>query len=146
MSSPSGIPVTCENIRSFKCISSTSFSPISEHNQGNSLRDNIKNLPAEKKWSIDDWHLRGSNTDIVDAIKNHKAIAISDGSVKNSIGTSCFTLTTEQEVFHVVGLNRIPFHTKDSHRAELGESLASWSGLNSLSHSTKSMKDPSRSV
>ena len=63
-------------------------------------------------------------------MKNQTAIIVSDGSVKNKTGTSCFVITTEQEEFQVIGLNRIPGYSQDSHRAELGGVIGALTWLN----------------
>ena len=118
---PSGDPVSCTNIRSYKSIQShTQFPPPAIHEPPPSLKTRIENLPTYKKWSIDHWSLQGSITDVISAIKNKKAMIVSDGSVKDRKGTSCFILTDNEESFQVVGLNRIPGRSKDSQRAELG--------------------------
>ena len=117
---PSGIPISCANHRSLKSIFSTTRFPIESTPRSQSLQDQIKQLPADTKWTIDKWSIQGPIQILISEIISGSAMAVSDGSVKEKRGTSCFILTNEIESFQVIGLNRIPGLTEDSHRAELG--------------------------
>ena len=117
----SGIPVSCARHHNHLCIvSSTSFP--STHNppfSNQDMQDDIKNLPSHQKWAIDNFSTKGLITDIIQAITEGIAMAVSDGSVKRKRGTSCFILTDPDESFQVIGLNRVPGKSCDPQRAEL---------------------------
>ena len=84
-------------------------------------------LPQNKRWSVNNTLLPNDNChQLVESIKNQSAIAMSDGSFKDSYGTTGFIITGDDISSSVIGvapcLGRREYH--DAYRAELTGVLA----------------------
>lgn len=79
-------------------------------------------LPPNRKWQVQHHIVRGSLSDIVGGLLSSHLICVSDGSLKDSIGTSAFTITSDNpQASAIIGVNRTPGISTflESQRAEL---------------------------
>ena len=71
------------------------------------------------KWAVQNWIATDNGRTIAEAIKSGKAIAVSDGSYKNNLGTAAFVIEGADSNDRVEGVMVVPGGDMDSHRSEL---------------------------
>jgi ribonuclease HI len=85
--------------------------------------DSIRNEQHKQdKWAIAEWDCKHETAvRIAEAIQDHTATAISDGSYKNDNGTSAFLVCAEDDSQRIVGVNAVPGSCKEqsAYRSEL---------------------------
>jgi hypothetical protein len=110
---PSGSPTI-----SMDGIGFTAVAPIPEVD---SLEAAIAILPKDARWALRHVKAPDGGRAIANDIKHGRAIAVSDGSLKASIGTAAFILTGQSIAQAVIGAHVVPGKVKegDSHRCEL---------------------------
>ena len=87
-----------------------------------SLENRLANLPPDLRQGIELSFLNDDGYAVASAISNDRALAISDGSLKHSRGTSAFIIEDEGvEESRIHGSNRVPGHAEDqsSFRSEI---------------------------
>jgi hypothetical protein len=86
------------------------------------LEDAIENQPpAGSRWAVSRFDATENGTRIAQAIRNGKAIALSDGSFKDGFGTSALSIEAEDSEDNIIAVNVVPGNTEDlgSYRSEL---------------------------
>jgi hypothetical protein len=81
----------------------------------------IAHMPDAEKWAIDTFHSADEGFILADGIIKGVAMAVSDGSYKNHIGTSGFILRGANRQIGAIGDNVVPGnpHEQSSYRSEL---------------------------
>jgi hypothetical protein len=91
-----------------------------------SLKEHIDQLPQSIKWCIAHFWSEDNGELIANAITQHTAIALSDGSYKDSRGASAWVLEADSSVGRIKGWTMVPGTTEDhsAYRSELTGLLA----------------------
>ena len=102
------------------------------HNAGNAdfpppppppstLADTLALLPTSAHWALQKIIQSDNGRRIAEALSNHTAIAVSDGSLKYCLGTAAFIIEAEDHIDHISGVNQVPgpITDGDSHRCEV---------------------------
>ena len=119
-----GVPVSRIGYGSDRLLKSILQVRESEANFTTSFEDRLQHLPLSRQWAIDSWAGDPASVqNFGEAIRTKTAVAMSDGSVRDPLGTSSFALSNTSESFYITGENRIPQNCISSHRAELGGAL-----------------------
>jgi hypothetical protein len=86
-----------------------------------SLQDIISRLPAEERWALDFVDTCTNLLPLIESIRNNSCLAVSDGSLKDGIGTSAFTLVGPTNSTFIKAVNVVPgpLTAGDSYRCEL---------------------------
>jgi hypothetical protein len=90
-------------------IGFTAVSPIPEVD---SLDAAIAILPKDTRWALQHIKAPDGGQSIANDIKHGRAIAVSDGSLKASIGTAAFILTGQSIAQAVIGAHVVPGITR----------------------------------
>lgn len=99
-----------------------STSPPNLHQPNNpatTLEERLHRLPKEALWATDKLHRKDDGDSFAEAIRQNKAIIVSDGSLKYGLGTAAFIL--EGIDTNIIGVNEVPgpISEGDSLRCEL---------------------------
>ena len=97
------------------------FAADAPHVEAATLRGAIDLLPSDQKWMSQHLYLPDNGEAIAAAIQSHKAIAVSDGSLKLNVGTAAFIITTLDNSNPIIGSHVVPGKVEDgdSLRCEL---------------------------
>jgi hypothetical protein len=106
---PSGFPTISMDGKGFSAASPTP--------EVDSLEAAMAILPKESSWALQHIKAPDGGQSIANDIKHRRAIAVSDGSLKASIGTAAFILTGQSIAQAVIGAHVVPGKVKegDSH-------------------------------
>ncbi|MGL4352199.1 MAG: hypothetical protein ACRCT2_16895, partial [Plesiomonas shigelloides] len=85
------------------------------------LSGELSRLPKGAQWAVRTVRINDNGNAIAAAIRARTAVAVSDGSLKNNLGTSAFVLVGDTDEGCITGANQVPgkISTGDSHRCEL---------------------------
>jgi hypothetical protein len=85
------------------------------------LEDAIENLPPGSRWAVSRFDATDNGSRIAQAIRDGKAIALSDGSFKDGFGTSALVIEAEDSDDNIIAVDVVPGNTDDqgSYRSEL---------------------------
>ena len=85
------------------------------------LQQAIEREPITANWAVKSLHVSDNGSYVAEAIKNHTALAVSDGSLKMDLGTSAFIIVGETNDHCIRAVNMVPgpIQEGDSHRCEL---------------------------
>ncbi len=91
-----------------------------------SLRDSLVNIHTTERWCVDNLALHDDGDIIAEAIRNRTAIAVSDGSFKDTYGTAAWVLEGDSSDGRIVGHVIAPGNDVDhsAYRSELSGILA----------------------
>jgi hypothetical protein len=86
-----------------------------------SIYNILEHLPSSAHWAIQHCTIPSNGIRIAEAIRNHSALAVSDGSLKDKFGTSAFVIEAADSIQRIIGVNEVPgpLADGDSHRCEL---------------------------
>ena len=86
-----------------------------------SLYAALEALPQSCHWAIQHATFDDDGLTVARAILNNQAVAVSDGSLRFTLGTSAFVVEGADASHRLIGYNRVPGPIKegDSHRCEL---------------------------
>jgi hypothetical protein len=76
-----------------------------------SLEDTIENLPPASRWAVSRFDATDNGTRIAQAIRDGKAIALSDSSssfFKDGFGTSALIIEAEDPEDNIIAVNVVP--------------------------------------
>lgn len=106
-----GIRVTS---RAPRCIAGPEEDP-------NSFYQYLQQQPADSHWATQHIMTTDNAYIIAAAIATHQAVAVSDGSLKNQLGTPAFVIEADDATDRIHGVNRVPDPKKDgdSYRCEM---------------------------
>ena len=93
---------------SFSCLDGVRSKPdksIIEPNGAQTLSQRISTSPADIKWAVQRFATQDEGQTVATAIRHGHAIAVSDGSYKDSFGTTAFVLEGETSANRVVAVN-----------------------------------------
>jgi hypothetical protein len=92
----------------------------------NSLQDHLLSMAPNERWCVDTLELSDDGYIIADSIRNSVAIAVSDGSFKDTYGTAAWVLEGENSIGRIIGRVIAPGAESDqsAYRSELSGILA----------------------
>jgi len=96
----------------------------------------LESLPHSCHWSVQHAEIADEGRAIAAAIRAGAAVAVSDGSLRYTLGTSAFVIKGMDSAHRIVGYNRVPGPAKDreSHRCDLAGLYAIVTLVNCLCH------------
>jgi len=100
------------------------------------LQEAILSLPSTCLWAVQHAKADYQGAAVAHAIAQGTAVAVSDGSLRHTLGTSAFVIEGPTSDHHVIGYNRVPGPVEegDSHRCELAGLYAIVTTVNCLCH------------
>jgi len=98
------------------------------------LQTAILDLPPNCLWAVQHAQSNDHGLTVAQAIAQGTAVAVSDGSLRYTLGTSAFVIEGATPDHHVLGYNRVPGPVEegDSHRCELAGLYAIVTTVNCL--------------
>jgi len=100
------------------------------------LCEALEFLPRSCHWAVQHAEITDEGRAIAAAIRSGAAVAVSDGSLRYTLGTSAFVIEGMDSAHRIVGYSRVPGPIKegDSHRCELAGLYAIVTLVNCLCH------------
>ena len=99
------------------------------------LSDILEQLPPDAHWAVQRCNeFTDNGTYIANAIMDGEAVAISDGSLKNSFGTAAFVIEGATKLNRILGVNIVPGPLSDgkSYRCEISGLIAAVLVINAI--------------
>jgi len=100
------------------------------------LHEALESLPRSCHWAVQHAEITDEGRAIAAAIGTGAAVAVSDGSLRYTLGTSAFVIKGMSSVHRIAGYNRVPGPVKegDAHGCELAGLYAIITLVNRLCH------------
>ena len=98
------------------------------------MKEAIQALPPTCQWAVQHAQSSDDGATVALAISQGKAVAVSDGSLRYTLGTSAYVIEGESPAHRIIGYNRVPgpIVEGDSHRCELAGLYAIVNVVNSI--------------
>jgi hypothetical protein len=95
--------------------------PVSAVSAPATLEEAIAQLPPSSQWAVRRFDSTDNGLHVARAIQAGTAIALSDGSFKDQLGTSALIIEAEDSTHNIIAVNVVPGNPADqgSYRSEL---------------------------
>jgi hypothetical protein len=106
----------------------------SVQNSPHTFSESLTLVPATERWCTEWLDVSDEGVIVADAIRNHAAIAVSDGSYKEEYGTAAWVIEGDSAIGRILGRVIVPggAHDHSSYRSELAGILAIMTITNKL--------------